>query len=295
LTLGESVNLETVRIRKDGTFLQVSELAVPITVEGERISDYIIFRDITKRKQATEALERAQAELARLSRVTSMGELVASISHEVNQPIGAIVTNGDAALRFLAKRPPNLNEVQEALEWMVRDATRASAVIGRIRSLLTNNAPHMACVNVNELIRSVLLLVEAEVRRNDVLLRTEFAADLPSVLGDRVQLQQVILNLIMNSIDAMTSIKDRRELHISSSRETESVLIRVRDSGIGIDPDKIDNLFDPFFTTKPDGIGMGLSISRSIIEAHGGKLWATPGSSPGAVFQLTLPNADHSE
>ena len=293
LARGERVSLETIRKRKDGSLFSVSELAVPIIFGGERISDYVIFRDISESKKAAEALQRAQAELAHLSRVTTMGELVASIAHEVNQPIAGVVTNGGAAVRWLSLNPPDMEEVREALQRMIQDANRAGAVIKRIRAFLEKNPPQQVRLDLNEVIRGVLFLTERELRSGGIVLRTELAAELPSVLGDRVQLQQVMLNLIMNGIDAMSEITDPpRELFIKSSLDSDSVLVQVRDSGTGLDTEKVDRVFEPFFTTKPQGLGMGLSISRSIIEAHGGRLWVDSRSSPGADFRFTVPTAD---
>ena len=238
-------------------------------------------------------MQRSQAELAHLSRVTTMGELVASIAHEVNQPISAVVTHGSAAVRWLAMEPPNLDEVRESLNCIIGDANRAGAVIGRIRALLEKNTPHMTRLDVNEMIRGVLSLAESELRRGRVLLRTELAGDLPLVRGDRVQLQQVVLNLVMNSIEAMSTILDRpRELLIKSSKDNETVLVQVRDRGTGLDAEQAERIFQPFFTTKAQGLGMGLSISRSIIEAHGGRLWIEAVTAPGAEFRFTLPSVE---
>jgi len=255
-----------------------------------------VARDITERKQAEQALQEAQAELARMIRIATMGELTASIAHEINQPLAAVVTNGSASLRWLAMQPPNLKEARKAVTSAIRDANRASDVIKRIRALLQKEQPQLRPLDGNEAIREVVLLAESELLGGRVTVKTELAADVPTVLGDRVQLQQVILNLIMNGIDAMSTISDRpRELLIQSAAHPEGVLIQVQDSGTGLDLEQAGRIFEPFFTTKPQGIGMGLSISRSIVEAHGGRLWATPGSPYGAVFQLILPKADSSD
>jgi PAS domain S-box-containing protein len=296
LARGETVSLETVRKRKDGSSLFVSELAVPIIVNGRHISDYVIFRDITESKRAAESLQRAQAELAHLSRVTTMGELVASIAHEVNQPIGGVVANGSAAMRWLSVRPPDIAEAQEALTSIIRDANRAAAVIRRIRAFLEKTPPRLLKLDLNDVIRGVLLLTERELHSGGVVLLTDLAADLPPVSADRVQLQQVMLNLIMNGVDAMTGIQDRpRELFIKSSADSDCVMVEVRDSGVGLNVDEAERVFEPFFTTKAQGLGMGLSISRSIVESHGGRLWVVPQSSPGADFRFTLPMADGAE
>jgi two-component system, sensor histidine kinase and response regulator len=234
------------------------------------------------------ALAEAKAELAHVSRIATMGELTASIAHEINQPLAAIIVNGSASLRWLGADPPNLEEARQAMTRAVREANRAGEVIGGIRNLLKKDSPKMKQLDVNQIIEEVLALTENQLRKAGVTVHTELAADVPGVLGDRVQLQQVILNLIMNSIDAMRTITDRpRKLLIKSTKGPEGVLIQVEDSGIGLDPERAARIFEPFFTTKPQGIGMGLSISRSIIESHGGRLWAVPGSS-GALFQFTL-------
>jgi len=245
-------------------------------------------KEMIERERAEEALQEAQAELAHVTRVLAMGEMVASIAHEVNQPLTGVVTNGNFALRELVSGTPNLEKLREAVAEIVEDGTRASAVISRIRALFKKDISHRGELDINEAIQDIVILVRNEARRNRVALRLTLAADLPLVLGDRVQLQQVLINLAMNGIDAMGALTDRaRELIITSVKYADSVLVRVQDSGIGIDPDKIDRIFEPFVTTKPQGIGMGLSISRSIIESHGGRLWAVP-LTHGALFQFTL-------
>ena len=250
--------------------------------------------DITERKQAELALREAQAELARITRIATMGELTASIAHEINQPLGAVVTNGNAALRWLAGQPANLDEVRQALKRTIREANRASDVIGRIRALLQKTPPQTERLDINAVIREVVTLANSELLRGGVAVQLELAPDVPTVLGDRVQLRQVLLNLILNAIDAMSTVTDRpRKLVIRSAQHQEGVLIQVQDSGTGLDPEQVDRIFEPFFTTKPEGIGMGLAIGRSIVEAHGGRLWATSASSHGAVFQFTLPRAVH--
>jgi PAS domain S-box-containing protein len=292
LARGESVNLETVCKRKDGSLLSVWELGVPINAGGQRVSYYWIFRDMTESKRAGEALQRAQAELAHLSRITIMGELAASIAHEVNQPIGGIAASGSAAMRWLTQDPPNTEEAREALCNIVEDANRAAAVISRIRAFVKKNRTIFVELDLNELIRGVVLLSERELRDTGVILSTELATDLPCVIGDRVQVQQVMLNLVMNSVEAMRDIHDRpRKLLIKSSMDSEGLVVQVCDSGRGIEAEKGDRVFEPFFTTKPQGLGMGLSISRSIIEGHGGRLWLASPSSPGADFRFSLPAA----
>jgi PAS domain S-box-containing protein len=249
--------------------------------------------DITERRQAEEALRRAQAELAHVTRVMTVGELAASIAHEVNQPLTGIITNGNACLRWLGRTPPDLDEAQEAVRRMIRDGSRASEVIARIRTLLRKAEPQKTRLAINDVIGEVIALAESEVRRHRVLLKTELAADLPPVLADRIQLQQVLLNLMLNGMEAMRAVTDRsRELIIRSQlEETKALRVAVQDAGVGIDPQDMDRIFTAFFTTKPEGLGMGLAISRSIIEAHGGRLWATPNAGPGATVQFTLPTS----
>jgi signal transduction histidine kinase len=220
-----------------------------------------------------------------------MGELTASIAHEVNQPLAAVITNGNASLRWLAAPTPNLDEAREAVQRIIRDGHRAADVIQQVRALLRKTGPQKSWLDINDVIQEVLTLAHSEVGRPRVSLRTELAAGLPPVLGDRIQLQQVILNLVMNGMEAMSSVADRpRELLIESGTHgPQGIFVAVRDSGIGLDAQTLERIFDAFFTTKPEGMGMGLSISRTIIEAHGGRLWATPHDGPGATFQLTLP------
>ena len=250
----------------------------------------IALRTRAERSRAEHALREAQAELAHVTRVMTMGELAASIAHEINQPLAAVVTNANACLRWLTGPTPNLDEAQAAVARIARDGNRASDVIGRIRALVKKSATEQAHLDINEVIQEVLGLIQTEIRKNEVVLRMKLAPDLPRILGDRVQLQQVILNLMMNGIEAMSAVTDRsRDLLIRSCRyESDKVLIAVQDSGTGLETESLDHLFTAFFTTKPKGMGMGLAISRSIIEAHGGKLWASPNDGPGTTFQFTL-------
>ncbi|HWO29177.1 MAG TPA: PAS domain S-box protein [Candidatus Acidoferrum sp.] len=251
-----------------------------------------IGQDITERKGADAALRESQAELARVARIATMGELTASIAHEINQPLAAVATNASASLHWLDVQPPNLAEAQQAMANAMNEANRASGVIERLRTLLKKVPPQLEPVNVNEVIREVLAVAHKDLMVAGVAVLTELSPDVPNILGDRVQLQQVMLNLIMNAIDSMITVKDRpRTLVITSARDAEGGLIRVQDSGKGLDPDQMSRIFESFFTTKPEGIGMGLSISRSIVEAHGGRLWAMQASPHGAVFQLILPKA----
>ena len=252
----------------------------------------IFQRYVTERKRAEEELQRAQSELAHVTRVTTLGELTASIAHEVNQPLGAIATNGYACLRLLSRDAPDLDGAREAAEAMINDAMRASGVIKRIRALLKKAAPEKALLDINEIIREVISLASSELIKNQVALRTELVTGLPQVEGDRVQLQQVVLNLILNGNEAISGADwQPRELLISSEvSKPGEMIVRVRDTGTGLDPQDGERIFEPFFTTKDNGgLGLGLSISRTIIAAHGGRLWATTNEGPGSTFQFTLP------
>jgi signal transduction histidine kinase len=240
---------------------------------------------------AEQALHQAQVELARVTRVLTLGELTASIAHEVNQPLAGVVTNAQASLRWLSQDPPRLDQVRSAIERVVRDGNRASDVIRRIRALAKKADLLKESLDINDVVQEGILLVRREVQNQGVTLRTEFASELPRVIGDRVQLQQVVINLMMNGVEAMAPIEDRpREMLVRSEpHEKEQVLVAVRDSGIGIDSAAAERLFSPFFTTKSGGMGMGLSISRSIVAAHGGRLWVSPNPDHGATFNFTLP------
>jgi C4-dicarboxylate-specific signal transduction histidine kinase len=246
--------------------------------------------DITERKRAEEALRRAQADLAHVSRVTTMGELTASLAHEVNQPIAAAVTDANTCLRWLTRDHPDVEEARAAAMRIVKDGTRAAEIISRIRLLFKKGTTEREPVDVNDVVREMIVLLRSEATRHSVFLRTELAEDLPQIMGDRVQLQQVIMNLIMNSIDAMEDVDGTRELTLKSQRaENEQLLVSVSDTGVGLPPQQADQIFNAFFTTKPHGTGMGLRISRSIVESHGGRLWAANTCPRGASFCFTLP------
>jgi len=249
----------------------------------------IALRTREERRQAAGALREAQAELAHVTRVTTLGEMTASIAHEINQPLAAVVNNASACLRWLAA--PNLEEARQSAELIIGDAHRAGEIIRRIRALAKKSPPRKDCLNINETILEVIALARSEIERNRVSLQTRLSSDVPLILGDRIQLQQVILNLIINAVEAMGGTSDGpRELVVSSKKnDLQDLLVAVRDSGPGLDPNSLDHLFTAFFTTKPKGMGMGLAISRSIIEAHGGRLWATQNNGQGATFQFALP------
>ena len=267
-------------------------LTVTFPAEPGRFDSVLVsVTDITGRKQAQEALEQAQSELAHVSRVTTLGELAASIAHEVNQPLAAVGVSADAALRWLAAQPPDLEEAREALSGILKDGHRAGEIIKRIRALVKKVPAQKEPLDINEAIREVIVLTRGEVRKNGVLLQTQLSRELPLVLGDRVQLQQVILNLIINAIESMSEASGgQRELLIGTKEnDSNEVLVAVRDSGPGLKAESFNRLFDAFYTTKPNGVGMGLAITQSIIAAHGGRVWATPNAPRGAIFQFTLP------
>ena len=264
----------------------------PLRPDTERVEAVLgIARDLTDQMLAIEALQKAQAELAHVTRVTTLGELAASIAHEVNQPLAAIVADANASLNWLDLPEPRLDMVRQTLEAMVKDSHRAADVVKRIRQLATKTEPHKSRFDVNDVVRDVLSLVQPELRHHDVTLSVELASGLAPAFGDRVQLQQVLLNLMVNSIEAMKAVRDRpRQLLVRSDQpEPGTIVVAVRDSGVGLDPQGADRIFDAFYTTKPDGLGMGLSISRSIIEAHGGRLWASGNDDHGVTLQFTLP------
>ncbi len=250
-----------------------------------------IIEDITERKRAEVAWHDAREALSRATRLTVMGELSASIAHEINQPLAAIITNGHACERFLTFSPPDLDEVKDAVGEIVRDGRRASEVLKRIRAMSKNSAPQRGQVDVNHAIAEVLALTRDELLRHRVSVQTDLHSNLPTIMADRVQLQQVVLNLVMNGIDAMRAVADRSRILTVRSLLSDrgNIAVNVADSGIGLDPANRERIFDTFFTTKPEGMGMGLAISNTIIEAHRGRLWAESGSPFGAVFAFTLP------
>jgi C4-dicarboxylate-specific signal transduction histidine kinase len=246
--------------------------------------------DETERKRAEEALRQSHAELAHISRVTTMGELTASLAHEVNQPIAAAVTSANSCLHWLAAEVPNLDKARAAAARIVKDGTRAAEIISRIRVLFQKGILQLQLVDVNEVIEEMIVLLHGEATPYSISVRTELTADLPQVMGDRVQLQQVMMNLMTNSIDAMKAVDGMRELAIRSQRaDNEQLLVSVSDTGVGLPPEQADQIFSAFFTTKPHGTGMGLRICRSIVEAHGGRLWAANNSPRGASFYVNLP------
>jgi len=278
--------------RKDGTFVWVRN-NVSIVPGTEREPRYLmaLSEDITQRKLSEEALAKARLELAKVASITSLGVLTASIAHEVNQPLSGIITNASTCLRMLSADPPNIDGARETVRRMIRDGNRASDVITRLRTLYSRKEPTLESMDLNEAAREVTALSLTEIQRNAVTLRQEFADDLPPALGDRIQLQQVILNLLRNAADAMSTIDDRpRELLVRTERDGgNQVRLSVKDSGVGFTTQTADKIFEAFYTTKTDGMGIGLSISRSIIEAHQGRLWATRNDGPGSTFSFSIP------
>jgi PAS domain S-box-containing protein len=290
---GAAFEDETRFRRADGEYRQFLTRLTPLHDEaGKIVKWYGTATDIEDRKR----VEALQAELALANRVMLMGELTASIAHEVNQPIAATVANASAALRWLAAQPPDMEEARQALKRIVRDGNRASEIVSRIRALVRKAPPRRDRLDINEAVLEVIAMTHSELQRKNIKLQTRLASDLPFIWANRVQLQQVILNLIVNAIEAMSEVGDGpRELTVSSSgSNSNDVLVEVRDSGPGFDPAGLDRLFHSFYTTKAEGMGMGLAISRSIVEAHGGRLWAMPDEPHGAVFRLTLPVGDES-
>jgi len=264
------------------------------TVELKQANDALL-NQIAEQRRTEEALQRTRSELARVVRITTIGELTASIAHEVNQPLAAIVANADACVAWLALENPNLPEARAAAERTIQGATRASDVITRIRSLINKAAPERSQVQINGIVEETIVLAERQAARNEVSVVAELTEDLPIVLGDKIQIQQVILNLMINGIESMSTVQGRpRRLVIRSRRQNgDQVHVSFEDTGVGVSEEIMPRLFEPFFTTRSQGIGMGLAISRSIIEAHGGRLWAESKVDQGSIFQFTLPAEDN--
>jgi PAS domain S-box-containing protein len=278
-------------IRKDGRTI-ATIMTVKCVRRADGSVDYFVglVLDITERKRAEEALRQSQSELALIERRSVVGEIATSIGHEVNQPLAAIMTNSQTCLRWLAGTKPDLGQVRETLEDIVHDANRASQVIARIKRLVTKTPSETMPLDLNEVIQEAVALVHHDMLTRIVSIRLDLSSALPSVLGDRIQVQQVLLNLILNAFDAMSEVEEHaRELFIRTNRQNKEVMVVVRDTGAGLDPGKLDQIFAPFETTKPHGMGMGLTISRSIVEAHGGRLWAMLNDDRGATFTFTIP------
>ena len=286
---------ELVKRKADGTSVVVtSRWSLQRDNQGRPAMILETTNDITERKQMEEALQQGQSDLARLNRVLVVGEMAASIAHEVKQPIGAVITDANAGLRWLDAQPPALEEVRQVFTRIIKDVSRAGEVLGRVRALVKKVPPRIESLDLNDVIGEVVALTRQELLRNRVVLRNTLSYDVPLVKGDRIQLQQVLINLIVNAVEAMTGEHDRpRELTISTARAgPDTAKVEVRDTGPGLDPRHLDLLFQSFYTTKAEGMGMGLAICRSIVEAHGGRLEAAPNEPHGAVFRFTLPTEE---
>jgi len=288
---GKDFDYEYRLLMPDGSIKHVHVVAHAVRDKVDRLEFIGAVMDVTEARRVEDQMHKARAELAHVARVATLGELTAAIAHEINQPLSAVVTYGRACLNWLKHEPPNLEEVRSSVTAIINNGKRAGEVINRLRAMMKKSAAHRDFLNINDAILAVIPLVSAEAQRNRVLLRTELANDLPFVLGDRIQLQQVTLNLIMNAIEAMREVDEtqRNVLVVSRKDGSKNALVEVRDSGTGLEDLALDQLFDPFYTTKPDGMGIGLAVSRTIIESHGGQLRALPNVPNGAVFQFQLP------
>ena len=297
---GEVFAVETVRRHKNGTRVPVSLICVPLSSNASGNAGYVIYRDITETKRLQDEQRRyhdIQLELAHANRIATLGQLSASIAHEINQPLTGIITNCGTCLRMLTSDPLNLDGAREAVRRTMRDGNRAADVIARLRALFNKKEPASESVDLNEATREVIALSLGELQNSRVIVRTELADDLQSVTADRVQLQQVVLNLLRNALDAMNTVDDRlRDLLIRTEREEgDRVRLSVKDAGVGFDPHTMDKLFEAFYSTKNDGMGVGLSVSRSIIENHQGRLWAVLNDGPGATFSFSVPCRTHTQ
>ena len=287
------VDLEYRIVCPDGTVKCVHTRGHPVFGPSGELTEYVgTIEDITELRRGEESLSSMQAELARATRAITLGQLMASIAHEVNQPLTALIANAGAGLRWLAGAKPRLGHARRALTRIARDGNRASEVIARIRALVRRADTERNPLHLNGVIEAVIALLKTELRRHKITVKTRLAGTLPPVRGDRVQLQQVLLNLIMNAIESMGAVAARtRLLTIATKFDAAGVSIKVKDRGVGLDEASLERVFEPFYTTKPQGMGIGLAISRSIVEAHGGQLWATRNRGPGATFEFRLPTA----
>jgi len=290
---GRDVDLEYRIVCQDGEVKYIHGRAHPVFGSSGELTEYVgTVEDITERRHGEESLSNMQSELARATRAITLGQLMASIAHEVNQPLAALIANAGAGLRWLAGEKPRLGQARQALTRIVRDGNRASEVIARIRALVRRADAERNFLDLNGVIEDVIALLKTELRRNKIVLKTRLGAQLPSVRGDKVQLQQVLLNLIMNAIESMSAVATRtRLLTIATRADDAGVSVSVKDRGVGLDKGSLERVFEPFYTTKPQGMGIGLAISRTIVETHGGVLWATCNRGPGAMFEFRLPTA----
>jgi C4-dicarboxylate-specific signal transduction histidine kinase len=282
-------------VRTDGSVRPIRSQAQPMFGDADVLREYIgAVVDVTERKESEDAIRKARAELAHMNRALTVAELTASIAHELNQPLAAVVANANACERWLAAQPANEPEAHDALRRITRDANRAAEVIARIRALLIGREVVKAELRLGEAIAEVIALVEPDARHKEIVLRTAIEDGLPAILADRVRIQQVLLNLLVNAMDALASAPAPRTIEVAACREDGEATVRVKDSGPGIEPRNLERLFEPFFTTRAEGMGMGLAISRSIMEEHGGRIRAfNNGDSPGATVQFWLPAHTH--
>jgi PAS domain S-box-containing protein len=291
---GKDFDYEHRLLMPDGSIKHVHVVAHAVRDQANELEFIGAVMDVTEARRVEQQMHQARTELAHVARVTTLGELTGAIAHEINQPLSAVVTGGRACLRWLAKEPPNVEEARSAVEGLINSGLRAAEVISRLRSMMKKSPARRELLNINDAILAVIALVSAEAQRNRIVLRTELSNDLPPILGDRIQLQQVILNLVMNAIEAIRGIdQSEREVFVVSRKDGfKGALVEVQDSGAGLEGVALDRLFDAFYTTKPDGMGIGLAVSRTIIESHGGQLRALPDVPKGAVFQFRLPTND---
>jgi C4-dicarboxylate-specific signal transduction histidine kinase len=291
---GKDFTFEHRLMMPGGSVKHVHVVAHAVEDQADQLEYIGAVMDVTEARRLEEQMHQARTELAHVARVTTLGELTAAIAHEVNQPLAALVTSGYACLRWLAGEPPNVEEARSLIKLMIDNGGRAAEVISRLRAMVKKSPPRKDLLNINDAIMEVIALIGAEAQRNRVSLETELSKDLPLVLGDRIQLQQVILNLITNAIQAMSGTDPAHQQVLVASRKdgSKGALVEVRDAGVGLEGIVLDRLFDAFYTTKPDGMGIGLAVSRTIIESHGGQLWASPNVPKGAVFQFRLPTND---
>jgi PAS domain S-box-containing protein len=295
---GRDFDCEYRIVRPDGRLRYAHSRAFPVFGKSGELTEYVgTVADLTEQRQGEESLGSMQAELAQSSRAITLGQLMATIAHEVNQPLAALVANAGAALRWLAGDPPRIDQAHQALTRIARDANRASNVIARIRALVGGTDVQRTPLNLNSVVQEVIVLVRTELRRNEITVRAHLGDDLQPVCCDRVQMQQVLLNLIANAIEAMVAVVTRpRLLAIATVADVAGVIVSVKDSGVGLDELVLERVFEPFYTTKPRGMGIGLAVSRTIVEAHGGRIWAVPNEAAGTTFQFRLPfNGMHSE
>jgi C4-dicarboxylate-specific signal transduction histidine kinase len=288
---GRDFDCEYRIVRQDGSLRHIHSRAYPVFGQSGELTEYVgSVADITERRHGEDSLGSMQADLARASRAITIRQLMATIAHEVNQPLAALVANAGAARRWLEGDPPRIDKTRQSLARIVRDGNRASDVISRIRALVGSGDAERNPLNLNSVVQEVIALVRTELRRHNVSVRTDLDGNLPSIPCDRVQMQQVLINLVVNAIESMSAVETRsRLLAITTVSGVAGVLVCIADRGVGLDEQDLERVFEPFYTTKPHGMGIGLAISRAIIEAHGGRLWATPNKASGTTFRLQLP------